>query len=211
MSTSKTKTKSLPRVGPSSAGLLMSPEEFDAIDDFDDRYRYELVRGVLVVSPFASRAECDPNGELEFLLRLYQSQHPQGQSLDATLYEQYLQTPQGRRRPDRVIWAGLGRLPDPSVDVPTIVVEFVSRGRRDWLRDYEEKRREYLSIGVQEYWVIDRFRRTLTVYRDRPGAGGEFVVKESETYRTDHLPGFELPLGRLLAAANRWKESKRSR
>lgn len=210
MSTSKTETKPLPRVGPSSAGVLMSPEEFDALDDFDDRYRYELVRGVLVVSPFASKAERDPNEELGYQLRLYRDQHPQGAALDVTVTEECVQTtPTSRRRADRVIWAGLGRTPDDSVDVPTIVAEFVSRGRRDWLRDYEEKRREYLSIGVSEYWVIDRFRRTLTVFRDRPGAEGEIVVKEDGTYQTAHLPGFELPLGRLLATADRWKKPKR--
>ncbi|MHC5538865.1 Uma2 family endonuclease [Singulisphaera rosea] len=206
----KSKIKSMPRVGPSSAGLLMSPEEFEALVDFDDRYRYELVRGVLVVSPFASKAERDPNEELGHQLRLYRDQDPQGASLDATVMEEYVRTtPTSRRRTDRVIWAGLGRLPDPLVEVPTIVVEFVSRGRRDWLRDYEEKRREYLAIGVSEYWLIDRFRRTLTVFRDRPGAEGELVIQEGGTHQTAHLPGFELPLGRLLVAADRWRKPKR--
>lgn len=184
----------------------MTPEEFDAIVNYDDRYRYELVHGVLVVSPFASAAERDPNEELGYLLRLYRDQHPLGGAVDATLTENYLQTHDSRRRADRVIWAGLGRRPDPEVDVPTIAVEFVSKGRRDWLRDYQEKRREYLAIGVVEYWVIDRFRRTMSVFRDRPGAEGERVVQESETYRTDLLPGFELPLSRLLAIADDWRK-----
>jgi Uma2 family endonuclease len=183
----------------------MTSEEFDAIIHFDDRYRYELVRGVLVVTPIPSEAEADPNEELGHMLRSYKEVNPQGVALDKTLTERYVRTVDSRRRADRVIWAGLGRLPDPAVDVPTIAVEFVSRAKRDRKRDYEEKRRQYLAAGVVEYWIIDRFHRTLTVYRNRPAEAGEQVVREHETHRTDLLPGFELPLARLLAVADEWK------
>jgi Uma2 family endonuclease len=115
----------------------------------------------------------------------------------------------GRRRADRVIWARLGRVPDPIADIPTIVIEFVSKGKRDWLRDYEEKRREYLALGVREYWVIDRFRRTLTVYFKPPHEPAERVVAENEIDRTDLLPGFELPLAQILAVADDWKRRKK--
>jgi Uma2 family endonuclease len=152
------------------------------------------------VNPIPSEAEGDPNEELGHLLRLYRDQHPEGRSLDKTLTERYIRTHDSRRRADRVIWAGLGRRPDPKVDVPAIAVEFVSRSRRDWRRDYEEKRGEYLAIGVAEYWIIDRFRRTLTVYRLQD----EQVIHEAETYRTGLLPGFELPLAHLLALADEW-------
>ncbi len=117
--------------------------------------------------------------------------------------ERYIRT-HNRRRADRVIWAGLGRRPDPKVDVPTIAVEFVSAGKRDRHRDYVEKRAEYLAAGVAEYWVIDRFRRIMTVYRRPPAEPSEVVVPEAGTYRTDLLPGFELPLARLLSVADRW-------
>ena len=207
MSTSKVRTQ--PRIGPSCAGLRMSPEEFDALTKFDERYRYELVRGVLVVTPPPGPAERDPNEELGYLLRDYKKRHLQGSALDKTLAEHELQPGDDRRRADRVIWAGLGRVPDPVADVPTIAVEFVSRGKRDWLRDYEEKRREYLALGVAEYWIIDRFRRTMTVYRNPPRAPAEQVVAEKEVYHTDLLPGFELPLAQVLAVADDWKAGKK--
>src|SRR5262249_14009392 len=38
-------------VGPAMAGTLMSPEEFDAIEDWSEGYVFELIHGVLVVSP----------------------------------------------------------------------------------------------------------------------------------------------------------------
>jgi Uma2 family endonuclease len=193
------------RVGLESAGVPMTPEEFDAIEEYDELYQYELIHGVLVVTPFATEAERHPNDVLGHLLRAYQEDHPDGKSLDETVFEQYIRTGDSRRRADRVIWAGLGRTPDPRSDVPTIVVEFPAAGRAAWKRDYIEKRREYLAIGVREYWVIDRFERVMTVYFDEAGKPGERHITENETYRSTLLPGFELPLARLLAAADKWK------
>jgi Uma2 family endonuclease len=196
------------RLGLASAGMLMTPEEFDAVTVYDERYGYELINGVLVVTPIPSEAESDPNEELGVMLRNYQANHPQGTALDLTLPERFVRLTGSRRRADRVIWAGLGRIPDTAQDVPSIVVEFVSKRRRDRDRDYEQKRLQYLNLGVKEYWIIDRFQRTLSVFRrDPPITGAESVVTVTETqiYQTDLLPGFELPLARLLAVADKWR------
>jgi Uma2 family endonuclease len=191
--------------------MSMTPEEFDALlpEAFDDRYRYELIRGVLVVTPPPGNAEVDPNEELGYVLRSYQEQHPQGSALDKTLPEQTVATTENRRRCGRAIWAGLGRLPVPEKDVPAIVVEFVSASRRDIRRDYQEKLAEYLAAGVREYWIIDRFRRIMTVYRSRPGGLETVEVRESETYQTELLPGFTLTLARLLSKADLWPPKRR--
>lgn len=190
--------------GPELAGTLMTPAEFDALEDWDETWRYELIHGVLVVTPPPLEAEADPNDELGYLLRHYQEHHPKGKQLDATLPERIIRTKKNRRRADRVIWTGLGRLPDPRLDLPTIAVEFVSGAKKDRRRDYVEKRKEYVALKIAEYWIIDRFRRVMTVVRNAPGGSREIVVKEDEVYRTPLLPGFELPLARLLTAANRW-------
>ena len=110
------------------------------------------------MSPSPLEEERSPNGELGYWLRLYRERRPQGAALNETLYEQTVKTRRNRRRADRVIWTGLGRPPRRS-DVPSIVIEFVSEGKRDRKRDYEEKRDEYLEIGVKEYCIIDRFKR----------------------------------------------------
>ncbi len=136
----------------------------------------------------------------------YRDTHPQGSALDATLPERLIRTPGSRRRDDRSIWAGLGRKPNTREDIPTIVVEFVSEGKRNWMRDYVEKRDEYLALGVKEYWVIDRFQRTLTVYRKRGRGKRTLVISEKETYESPLLPGFELPLAKLLAVADTWRQ-----
>jgi len=211
MSTARVRRPNTARLGRLSNGMLMTPEEFDAATDFDELYCYELIHGVLIVSPPPGESERDPNGELEYLLRAYQSGHEAGSALDKTLSEQYVHLSDSRRRADRVIWAGLGRIPDPKTDVPAIVVEFVSNRQRDRVRDYEEKRRQYLAVGVQEYWIIDRFRRIMTVFRGRPGEPAEQIIKENEVYRTTLLTGFEHPLARLLKLADDWAGPVRAR
>jgi Uma2 family endonuclease len=184
--------------------MLMTPEEFDAVTDCDDQFVYELIHGVLIASPPPGESERDPNDELAYLLRDYQRNHPAGSIIDKTLSEQYVRLPDSRRRADRTIWTGLGRVPNTKTDVPAIIVEFVSERKRDRVRDYEEKRRVYVGIGVSEYWIIDRFERTMTVFKNTPGKPFQFVIKPEEPYQTPLLPGFKLPLARLLAVADDW-------
>jgi Uma2 family endonuclease len=205
-----TKTKRI-RLTEASNGMLMTPEEFDAVTDYDDLFVYELIHGVLIVSPHPAEGERGPNDTLGYWLLSYRDQNPEGFRLDATLPEQTIFGSENRRRADRAIWLGLGRLPNLQLDVPSIVAEFVSKRKRDRTRDYEEKRREYQAIGVSEYWVIDRFQRTMTVYKSLPGELAELIVKAEETYRTPLLPGFELPLAKLLKVADDWAESARRR
>lgn len=66
-----------------------------------------------------------------------------------------------------------------------------------------------MRLGINEYWIIDRFRRLLTVIRNHPTKPVEIRVKEDEIYRPPLLPGFELPVGRLLAIADRWEVGKK--
>jgi Uma2 family endonuclease len=189
--------------------MLLTRKEFDRARG-EMGWRYELINGVLVVSPTPSRKERDPNEELGHWLRQYRDAHPQGSSLNSTVPEEEIQTKKNRRRVDRAIWAGLGRLPEEG-ETPTILVEFVSRGKVNQDRDYVAKQAEYREIGVREYWVVDRFRRSLTVYV----FGGEkdevHLIPEGQKYAPPLLPGFELDVARLLAFADLWvkKRSKR--
>ncbi len=186
-----------------SNGTLMTPDEFDAVEDYDREYRYELIHGVVIVNPIPGGGQNSPNDQLGYFLRSYAENHPQGTTIDETLPEQYVYLPNGTRRiADRLIWTELGHPPDLRHDIPTIAIEFNSKRRRDRRRDYETKRDEYLAHGIKEYWVIDRFRRTMTVFRNNE----EVVLKEEQHYSTALLPGFELPLAKLLAFADRYPE-----
>ena len=183
----------------------MTPEEFEAIEDWDENYRYELVRGVLIVSPPPLEQEAGPNDYLGHILLDYRWNHPLGQALTATLPERFIRVAESLRRPDRVIWASLGRRPEPKVDVPTIAIEFVSEGKRNWTRDYVTKRREYLEAGVVEYWIFDRFRRTMTIYRNPPAVENT-VLAEGGIYQTPLLPGLEISIAEVLKAADYWRD-----
>jgi Uma2 family endonuclease len=185
-------------LGPWANGLLMSPEEFEHATEWDPLYRYELVNGVLVVSPPPDIGERSPNDYLGHLLWTYKESHLQGLMLNLTVPEQTIRTSAGWRRMDRAIWAGYGRRVDERRDVPTIAVEYVSDTSRDRRRDFVLKRAEYAAIGVKEYWIVDRFNRSLTVIRGEDVA----VLAENQVHTTDLLPGFELPVGRLMAAAD---------
>jgi Uma2 family endonuclease len=193
-------------IGPESAGMLMTPEEFDAIDEYDECYRYELIHGVLVVNPIPNAEETGPNEFLGYLLLKFQDEHPRGKVVDDTLSQQYVRVAHGRRIADRLIWIGLGRMPNVRTDPGTIAIEFVSAGKRNAQRDYVEKRQEYGPAGIKEYWIFDRFRRTLTVYSYSGSQSVEIVILESQTYESPLMPGFVVPLSRILQAADRHAE-----
>ena len=62
------------------------------------------------------------------------------------------------------------------------------RGKVNQERDYVAKRAEYREIGVREYWVIDRFRRTLTVFTFSGENDQERVIPENRTTRPPCSP-----------------------
>lgn len=181
-------------LGPECNGMLLSPAEYDSVEDWESGYRYELVNGVLVVVPPPGFGERSPNDYLGHLLYRYREQHPSGSCLDGTAPEQEIRCGENRRRADRAIWVGHGSAFDPDNDVPSIAIEFVSESSRDRRRDYVDKRAEYAAAGVQEYWVIDRFTRELTVFR-----GDDVqVIGAEQSYESPLLPGFVLKLAELL-------------
>jgi len=192
-------------LGADSAGARMTASQFDAAN-FEEGWRYELINGVLIVSPIPAEEESTPNEFLGYMLLHYQQSHPLGANMNLTLQERIVVTKRNRRRPDRVIWAGLGRHPKRK-ETPTIIAEFVSPGKRNRKRDYEDKRDEFMEIRVREYWVIDRFDRTLTVFTKQGSRIRKRVIKEGEVYTTPLLPGFELPLAKLLALCDVWKDA----
>ena len=187
-------------IGPRHNGLRMSGLEWDAHRDWVEGYTYELIDGVLIVCPAPGAGEREPNDELAFLIRDFIRHNPAGPA-KKTLPEQYITVgPNRRRRCDRAIW--LDAVPeDPDATVPDIAIEIVSDSARDRQRDYVDKRAEYATAGVKEYWVLDRHSRTATVYA---ADGSERTVAEDGVVTTPLMPGFELPMSTFLEAADRY-------
>lgn len=104
-----------------------------------------------------------------------------------------------------VTWASRERLArilegDKLRAAPELVVEVLSPGRKNILRDRETKLKLYARRGVDEYWIADWPRHAIEVYR-RDGA---FLVPVATlgpgaTLTSPLLPGFALPLDRLFA------------
>lgn len=186
------------RLNPEDNGLLMTPAEFDAVEDWDRDDVFELVQGVVIVSPAPVPHGRNPNDVLGHWVQTYQESHPNGSCVDETLPERDIAVANGRRLADR-IWVGLGRIPNVDRGTPQIVIEFVSERRHDRGRDDVTKWREYREAGVLEYWKIDRTDRSVSVFtRD-----SQEKYNETRIVRSPLPPGFERSVAELMKATDR--------
>jgi Uma2 family endonuclease len=83
--------------------------------------------------------------------------------------------------------------------IPELVIEVVSEGSRD--RDYTEKRDEYWTLGVKEYWVVDAKLRQLLALRRGRTQWTEKTLAPADACETKLLPGFKLPVKAVFDAA----------
>jgi Uma2 family endonuclease len=91
----------------------------------------------------------------------------------------YLTRPKGKK--DRTVWRTW---------VPELVVEVVSP--RSVERDYVQKREEYWTLGIKEYWIVDAALQQVVVHRRGRNRWIEKSLKRGDTLETKLLPGFQL-------------------
>jgi Uma2 family endonuclease len=77
--------------------------------------------------------------------------------------------------------------------VPTLVVEILSPS--DTIEDVNEKINAYLAAKVCIIWIIDPYRRTVTVYQ--PDSLPKLYNIRDELSAEPHLPGFRIPVARF--------------
>jgi Uma2 family endonuclease len=109
---------------------------------------------------------------------------------------------QSERHPDLSIYL----TPPPTPDaqpweywIPEIAIEIVSASSVD--RDYRIKPEEYLKAGVRLCWIIDPLDRTATILTRRGDKWHEQKIESDGVLKTNLLPGFELRLADVFAAA----------
>ena len=74
-----------------------------------------------------------------------------------------------------VVWVSNNRLAQIEDDSghltasPELVIEVLSSGKENERRDKETKLKLYSIQGVQEYWIIDRFKGQVEIYRREQG------------------------------------------
>jgi Uma2 family endonuclease len=103
-----------------------------------------------------------------------------------------------------VVWISRERLPEAQDEkghlrlAPELVVEVLSPGPANELRDRQLKLSLYARRGVHEYWIVDWLHHSVEVYR-HDGADLQLVTTlgETDTLTSPLLPGFALPVARL--------------
>ena len=183
------------------AGRRLSLDEYEAAE-FDAETLFELGRGTVVVSDVP-----DPKHLAQVLASKrqffrYDDAHPGRIHTIAGGNEcrLLLADLQSERHPDLAIYKDAPPKEDIwSTWIPDIVIEVVSPGSE--VRDYVEKREEYLQFGVREYWIVDADKEEVLVLRRSRGKWKEEVVKESGVITTRLLPGFEFKCAKVFSAA----------
>lgn len=189
------------RIGPEDHGQRLSLRDFDRAEAREG-HLYELSRGIITVSDIPGLVHmlvvlAVRNQLVAFQLRSPQSIFAIASGSEAKML---LWDWESERHPDILVYT----TPPPASDtwskwVPALVVEVVSRGSKK--RDYLEKREEYLSFGVKEYWIVDPLEKRITVLVRSRGKWKERVLGAGDTVSTTLLPGFALDVDKVFAAA----------
>ena len=182
------------RLGPDDAGRLVSAAEF-ANMEFVEPFRYERVHGRLVVMSPAGPDHRFVSRPFRRDLAAYWKDHLSVVE-DVDVEGWVATSPDDDRLPDICVYL-VGDDAERSVPhrVPALVFEFVSQSRSDQERDYIHKRDEYHAVGVKEYVIVDRFKRSVLVLTWQPDDYAERTLTEHELYSTPLLPGLAIPLG----------------
>jgi hypothetical protein len=181
------------KIGPTDQGRSMSLVDFDHAE-VQEGYLYELGRGVIIVSDVPKKRHLYQVAATRNQLVTYQLAHPGKIQIIASGGECKILVPgyESERHPDLAVYKSLP--PDEGEDfwskwIPELVIEVVSPGSE--LRDYQEKREEYLALGVHEYWIIDAGKQEMLVLRRVAGRWRERILRPPEIYKTRLLPGFQ--------------------
>jgi Uma2 family endonuclease len=165
----------------------------------DDGNKYELVDGALFVTPAPSPA----HEQLVSVLLAILVPYVQTQQLGRVHTPRaVVRTDDSEVEPDLMVRPASLSLPTTWAEMPTplLVVEVLSHTTHR--RDEQQKRAFYQRISVAEYWMVDRWSRTIRVVR-RDGADRvEDSVLEwqpvgaSKAMRMDVAVYFDEALGR---------------
>ncbi len=198
------KTKAKPKLGPEDHGRKMSLKAFE-FAEVEEGYQYELARGYVIVSEVPNYPHASMESVIRDFLGRYRLDNPgvvhriltgSSNKLVVSHWESerhpdiavYLTPPKGRK--DRTMWRTW---------IPELVIEVVSETSRD--RDYTQKRDEYWTLGVKEYWIVDSRSKKVLVLRRGRSQWTEKTLGPADVCETTLLPGFKLPCGKVFEAA----------
>jgi Uma2 family endonuclease len=173
----------------------MTLEEYANLDEPDERWVSELVRGVLVREPRAK----DPHGYVQVLVAYALRGWARNVGARVTLESGYIlcENPPTLRGPDvAVVLERRSSEGQPGGWVrgaPDLAVEVLSPS--DTSSAIQEKTLDYLNAGAKRVWLVDPRARTVTVFRPD---GSAQILREHDTLGgEDVLVGFSVPLSEL--------------
>jgi Uma2 family endonuclease len=174
---------------------LMTLEEYASLDEPDERYVSELVRGVVVREPLPGR----DHGRVQLSIGSVLQQWARAVGADVTAESGYIlsEEPATLRGPDIAVVVH----PRPSRGepggwtrgAPDVAVEVLSPSNTS--SAMQEKTLDYLEAGAKLVWLVDPKARTVTVIR-RDGSAR--ILRAHEVLDgEDVLSGFSVPLSEL--------------
>ena len=174
---------------------LMTLADYAALDEPDDEYVSELVRGVVVREPRPGRE----HGRAQIRIGAALDSWARRTGAEVTAESGYIlfEEPATLRGPDVAVVvhprSSEGELGDWVRGAPDVAVEVLSPS--DTSTAMHQKTLDYLQAGAKLVWIVDPAARTVTVYRPD---GSARVLREEETLEgEDVLEGFALALSDL--------------
>lgn len=192
------------KIGPEDHGRKMSLKDFEFVKT-EEGYHFELSRGYITVSEVANYVHAMLVSMIHEALVRYKIEHPERIHMILGSMECKLLVPafESERHPDLAAYLTKPKGPKNRTMwrrwIPELVIEVVSERSTD--RDYVEKREDYWSLGVQEYWIVDDKRDHVVVLRRGKSDWIEKRLTPDSNLTTKLLPGFKLPLRPVFDAA----------
>lgn len=172
----------------------MSAEEF--LSPGETSERYELVDGVVLMSPSPMPRHSAAVAELRFQIQAFARPGRKAWVLAQT----DVQLSSGRvYRPDIAVYlaARMPQLLERLVTPPDLIVEVLSPSTMPL--DLITKRDDYGGFGVEEYWVVDPADGSLRAWTR--GAGGMMAVDvQGGAFASARLAGLTIDLAALRAS-----------
>ncbi|UCJ10642.1 MAG: Uma2 family endonuclease [Phormidium sp. PBR-2020] len=174
--------------------------DLDVMPDDGGWTRYEIIDGELFVTRAPHFRHQEVSGNLQFELEVWSRKTGLGQPIATP---GLIFSPRDAVIPD-LVWISQSRL-ETGVDAsghftvaPEFVVEVLSQGETNEQRDREVKLKLYSLYGVQEYWLVNWWLKTLEVYR-RQDAQLQRVqtLLEGDRLTSPLFPEFEVELSSI--------------
>jgi Uma2 family endonuclease len=169
------------KTGPRYAGLRVTREEY--LDLEDDGCRYDMIGGVLQVTPSPDFEHGGAVSRFLFVLEAYLAEHNAGRAV--TEVDVFLPDGGDVVRPDVsfLLSESLHRAKTHIHGAPDLICEVLSSRTR--ARDLGDKAERYLACGVKEYWLVDPRARTVQLWAN---AGATWQRVSGERLESQLLP-----------------------